>query len=114
MAFSALTLPDGKLLFVYCVHLKANGGNAVATGDRQQIVESAKRFSAPLPELLSVEQIAMKFNLCTRSIWRLVAKGDLPQPILIGSSRRWYAADIDAYLAKQTAKRDGINRRRGC
>lgn len=88
--------------------------DAVATGDRQQIVESAKRFNAPLPELLSVEQIAMKFNLCTRSIWRLVAKGELPQPVLVGSARRWFESEVTAYLAKQTAKRDGINRRRGC
>ena len=87
---------------------------AVGTGDTERIIASAKQLvgfyaavatSTP-SQLLSVEQIAMKFNLCTRSIWRLVAKGDLPQPILVGAARRWYAADISAYLAKKTAKRD--------
>ena len=47
-----------------------------------------------------------QFTLCTRSIWRLVAAGELPHPILVGSARRWFESDVTAYLAKQTAKRD--------
>jgi len=80
--------------------------DAVASGEKGKIVESAKRFNSRLPELLSVGEIATRFDLCTRSIWRLVAKGELPHPILVGAARRWYAADITSYLQKQTAKRD--------
>ena len=92
----------------------------IALNDRDEVFAIAKRMihqgkpslMPSVPQLVSVEEIAMKFGLCTRSIWRLVAKGDLPQPILVGSARRWYAADIENYLQMLTEKRDGIQRRR--
>ena len=95
--------------------------DAVAAGDRGRIVESAKRLvgheaanNIPVPQLVSVEQIAMSLNLCTRSIWRLVGTGDLPQPIYVGSARRWYRSDIESYLRKLTEKRDGMKRHGRC
>jgi len=72
--------------------------------------ESSSRMA--VPQLMSVEEIAMRFNLCTRSIWRLVDAGELPQPIHVGHARRWYAVDVENYLRKLTEKRDGIQRRR--
>jgi endonuclease/exonuclease/phosphatase family metal-dependent hydrolase len=42
MAFAALSLPDGKLLFVYCVHLKANGGDAAPNLAKRE--DSAKQI----------------------------------------------------------------------
>jgi len=83
-------------------------GSAIA---HQLVAPSGK--SIPIPQLLSVNQIAMGFNLSTRSIWRLVSKGDLPQPINLGSARRWYTADVENYLQKLTKKRDVIASRRG-
>jgi endonuclease/exonuclease/phosphatase family metal-dependent hydrolase len=49
MAFSALTLPDGKLLFVYCVHLKANGGDSGANVAKRE--DSAKQIVAHVADL---------------------------------------------------------------
>jgi predicted DNA-binding transcriptional regulator AlpA len=72
--------------------------------------ESSSRMA--VPQLLSVEEIAVKFNLCTRSIWRLVASRELPQPIHVGSARRWYASEIEGYLKKQTEKRNATKCRR--
>ena len=90
--------------------------DAVASGSHEQIVAAAKQLVAnaePQPnhsaQLLTVEQIAMKLNLCTRSIWRMVANGELPPPIPVGHSRRWFATDIYHYLE---GKRHGIQRRR--
>ncbi|GEM_PF-1793998 len=86
---------------------------AVAAGDKDAICEAAKQMvehqkvnMTQPPQLLSVRQVASVFGLCTRSIWRMVANGELPPPILVGGARRWYQADIHAYLAQQTAKRD--------
>ena len=84
-------------------------GQAVESGDKNKVIEIAKQWAEHTADktdsLLSVEEIAMKLNLCTRSVWRLVAKGELPEPIRVGHSRRWYPADLKAYLEKQTAKR---------
>ena len=87
--------------------------DTIATGDRAKIVESAKRLvghetanSNPIIRLLCVGEIAMILGISTRSVWRLVARGDLPQPVQVGSARRWFESDVTAYLAKQTAKRD--------
>src|ERR1035437_3281627 len=49
MAFAALTLPDGKLLFVYCVHLKANGGDAAPNLAKRE--DSAKQIVAHVADL---------------------------------------------------------------
>ena len=87
--------------------------NAIANGDKDTVYAVAKRIvenqkvnmTTPQP-LLSVGKIASIFGLCTRSIWRMVANGELPPPILVGHSRRWCQADLNAYLAQQTAKRN--------
>jgi predicted DNA-binding transcriptional regulator AlpA len=93
--------------------VRANDHDAVYTMAKCLVGgESSSRMA--IPQLLSVEQIAMSLNVCTRSIWRLVGKGDLPQPIKVGHARRWYALDIEMYLKGQTEKRDGMKRRRHC
>ena len=83
---------------------------AVASGDKDKVFELAKQWvehnADHTDPLLTVQEIAMKLNRCTRSVWRMVANGELPPPILVGHSRRWYQADIQAYLAQQTAKRN--------
>lgn len=49
MAFAALTLPNGKLLFVYCVHLKANGGDAPPNLAKRE--DSAKQIVAHVADM---------------------------------------------------------------
>ena len=84
--------------------------NAIAADDKDKVFELAKKLvdhnADHTDPLLTVQEIAMKLNRCTRSIWRMVANGELPPPILVGHSRRWYQADLNAYLAQQTAKRN--------
>ena len=46
MVFAALLLPRGELLFVYCVHLKANGGDAKSNLAKRE--DSAKQLSTHL------------------------------------------------------------------
>jgi endonuclease/exonuclease/phosphatase family metal-dependent hydrolase len=49
MAFAALTLPNGKLVFIYCVHLKANGGDSQANVAKRE--DSAKQFIAHVADM---------------------------------------------------------------
>jgi excisionase family DNA binding protein len=56
------------------------------------------------PRLMSVRQIATKFGVTERTIWRLVSAGELPKPFEIGRVRRWDPADIDDYLHRNGGK----------
>ena len=56
---------------------------------------------------MDLEEVAEKLgNISTRSVRRLIAKGDLPKPVKVLSSPRLYHADVTAYLEKLKQKRD--------
>ena len=50
------------------------------------------------PSLLAVAAVANRLDISTRSVWRLVSSGELPQPILVGKSRKWHPDEIEAYI----------------
>jgi endonuclease/exonuclease/phosphatase family metal-dependent hydrolase len=66
MAFAALTLPNGKLLFVYCVHLKANGGDAQANVAKRE--DSAKQFIAHVADMEKIYK--------TNNVFGVIISGD--------------------------------------
>ena len=49
------------------------------------------------PLLWSVKQVAFHCGLSVRSIWRAEAAGLLPPSLLLLSSRRWLATDIQRW-----------------
>lgn len=54
---------------------------------------SATSFeSAPL--MMTAEELSETLCISLRQVWRLKAKGDIPQPVNIGRSVRWRRADI--------------------
>jgi len=67
--------------------------NMVALNNRDEVFAIAKwmihqgepSLMPYVPQLVSVDEIAMKFGLCTRSIWRLVGAEELPQPITMAT-----------------------------
>ena len=62
--------------------------------------------------LMDLEEVAEKLgNISTRSVRRLIARGDLPKPVKVLSSPRLYHSDVIAYLEKLKQKRDQDNRR---
>ena len=67
-------------------------------------------FSPPQQEedrLMDLEEVAEKLgNISTRSVRRLIAKGDLPKPVKVLSSPRLYHSDVTAYLEKLKQKRE--------
>jgi len=62
--------------------------------------------------LMDLEEVAEKLgNISTRSVRRLIAKGDLPKPVKVLSSPRLYHSDVTAYLEKLKQKRDQDTRK---
>jgi len=56
--------------------------------------------------LMDLEEVAeMLGNVSTRSVRRLIARGDLPKPVKVLSSPRLYHSDILAYFERLKAKR---------
>jgi len=57
--------------------------------------------------LMDLEEVAEKLgNISTRSVRRLIAKGDLPKPVKVLSSPRLYHSDVTVYLEKLKQKRE--------
>jgi len=44
--------------------------------------------------MLDVKAVARRFNISVRGVWRLVAGGELSQPLKIGRCSRWFPADV--------------------
>jgi|GEM_PF-2127682 len=47
---------------------------------------------------ISAKELAEKMSLSTRTIWRLLSAGKLPQPMSIGGSKRFLMSDIELFL----------------
>jgi prophage regulatory protein len=53
--------------------------------------------------LLSVREVAEACNCSARTIWRLVADGEFPQPLEIGPQvRRWRVDDVRQWIFERT------------
>lgn len=51
-------------------------------------------------QLLSARQVGALLSVSTRTVWRMLSSGQLPQPIRIGTRlTRWRLVDIQAFLA---------------
>ena len=66
----------------------------------------ALRAAQP-PALLDKRALAACLDVSVRQVDRLVARGDLPPTLRVGSSPRWKRAQVDAYVAGATSRRRG-------
>ena len=48
--------------------------------------------------MIDVREVATILKISTRSVWRLVSRGELPQPIRLGRNVRWRCSDIDRWI----------------
>lgn len=58
----------------------------------------AGQAGANSPKLLKVAEVAYIVSISTRTLWRLVSAGKFPQPMRIGGSTRWRAADVEHWI----------------
>jgi len=50
------------------------------------------------PDLLSVRDVAAKLGASSRSVWRMLSAGEIPQPIKIRGKTKWRAVEIEAMI----------------
>jgi predicted DNA-binding transcriptional regulator AlpA len=74
----------------------------------QQISASPAKPDGNDP-LMDLNEVAnMLGNISTRSVRRLIARGELPRPIKILSTPRLYRSEITAYLERLKERRNKI------
>jgi excisionase family DNA binding protein len=54
----------------------------------------------PAAVLISAVELAAMLNVSTRTLWRLLSKKQLIQPIKIGGATRWRLEEVDDWIAK--------------
>ena len=60
-------------------------------------------------QTLTFAQIMSRLGIKGRNtVYRLVRRGELPEPFRVGSTWRWYERDVVAYLAAQAGKAGNI------
>jgi predicted DNA-binding transcriptional regulator AlpA len=52
------------------------------------------------PLLISAEQLAEKLQISARSVWRLLSKGEIIEPVRFGGTTRWHLAKVEAWIAE--------------
>ncbi len=63
--------------------------------------------------LLDLEEVAKLLGgVSTRSVRRLIARGDLPRPVKVLSSPRLYFSDVLDYFERLKARRNDAQKRR--
>jgi excisionase family DNA binding protein len=51
-------------------------------------------------DLLSARQVAHRLSISVRTVWRMLERNELPQPVRFNRKLvRWRAMDIDKYVA---------------
>jgi predicted DNA-binding transcriptional regulator AlpA len=50
--------------------------------------------------MLDLRAVAARLFVSPRKIWRLVASGEFPKPVKVGSSSRWFEPEVAAYQQK--------------
>jgi predicted DNA-binding transcriptional regulator AlpA len=66
--------------------------------------------AASEPELLSLRDLAARGFGQKSMIYAMVASGEFPQPIKIGSNSRWLASELRDFIAQRAADRDGAGK----
>jgi predicted DNA-binding transcriptional regulator AlpA len=86
---------------------------AVIAGNREDVFKLSKLLvdgydDRPVSdtELLRLRQVARILTISPRSVWRLVAIGELPAPVRVSPrERRWLGKDIKDYRARIETQR---------
>ncbi|MBL9165673.1 MAG: helix-turn-helix domain-containing protein [Planctomycetaceae bacterium] len=53
-------------------------------------------------QMIDVREVATILSVSTRTVWRLISRGEIPQPIRFGRNVRWRQIDIESWIASQS------------
>jgi len=57
------------------------------------------------PELISLHAAAHRLDISVRGLYRLIARNDLPRPIIVGGSSKLFVRDLEDYLERLKTSR---------
>ena len=72
------------------------------------LLPTTSALSSTQDRLVSIRNVSLQLDLSTRAVYRLVAKGEIPPPVKVGGSTRFYQSDLDDYLNRLKAARPSI------
>jgi excisionase family DNA binding protein len=70
----------------------ARNGEAWVGSDRRDDADGE-------PLLVTASQIATLMQISTRTLWRLLSGGKIPEPLRIGGAVRWRLDDVKSWIA---------------
>lgn len=71
----------------------------------EEVVQAQPVPVAPPRAVLTLKEVADELRVAPRTVQRMVADGDFPAPIQLGSNRpRWLRSEIDAWLEREAAR----------
>ena len=73
-------------------------------GNPQQNVEREPK------QLLDIREAASMLGICTRTMYRLIAAGELPGPVKVGRATRMVRTELDEYIERLKADRQRTGR----
>lgn len=48
--------------------------------------------------LITADELAVKLSMSTRTLWRLLSAGKLPEPVRLGGSTRWRVDEVRQWI----------------
>lgn len=51
-----------------------------------------------LPQMITVNELAATLGMSKRTIWRLLASGQIPEPVRVGGGTRWRLDEIRNWI----------------
>ncbi len=63
-------------------------------------LRSVSADSGVSPLLIGAEELAGLLQISTRSLWRLLSAGKVPQPVRLGRSVRWRLGEVEKWIER--------------
>lgn len=52
------------------------------------------------PLLISADQLASRMQISTRSVWRLLSRGEIIAPVRFGGTTRWRLSQVEDWISR--------------
>jgi len=49
--------------------------------------------------MITIDELATILGMSKRTVWRLLAAEEIPEPIRLGGSTRWPLAEVEGWIA---------------
>ncbi|CAH1745240.1 AlpA family phage regulatory protein [Thauera humireducens] len=63
----------------------------------------------PLPSLRTTKEVTEALRISRTTLYELIANGELPKPVKVGSRSLWPQSDIEVFVAKKLAERGTLH-----